>query len=456
MKHPRKLFEIKILFAFALASLLAGSLLQRYLGRGSSTPNDDFYVYYFAAQIVHDNPHANLYADVIKGDPLAEDAPIDSEIYTHAKSAGVGGVMVYLYPPLLADLFVPISRIPVFQAAALWRAFNLTLVLASVLLLARMLRISILSFEFVALALAGYSFFPIHEAIWTGQAAIVMLALWMAGVAAYCDGCVVLSAAIFALATAFKVTPILLLPLFFIWKDRRWIVSYLAASTGLVAAMVAINCWQTVRIYPSVMSAMSSGIPTSGNKALGSLVAWIYYGRIFTDESALAIIASEPHGLLIAAKAVSGAFYLLCLFLVWRSRPIERASRVVTIAVFGLITACVSPVPWRHGYSVAFIALAIFWVKALRAPRPRILHAVLLTLTTFTLGVLFFDLAAAAPLPQFCKIILVSLWIVFTVLFSVDALYHASDDEQAHEATQPGRSCVPPDLPVGTTNRILS
>jgi hypothetical protein len=81
---------------------------------------------------------------------------------------------------------------------------------------------------------------------------------------------------------------------------------------------------------------------------------------------------------------------------------------------------------------------------------------VLLTLTTFTLGVLFFDLAAAAPLPQFCKIILVSLWIVFTVLFSVDALYHASDDEQAHEATQPGRSCVPPDLPVGTTNRILS
>jgi hypothetical protein len=93
MKHPRKLFEIKILFAFALASLLAGSLLQRYLGRGSSTPNDDFYVYYFAAQIVHDNPHANLYADVIKGDLLAQDALIDSEIFSHAKSAGIGGIM---------------------------------------------------------------------------------------------------------------------------------------------------------------------------------------------------------------------------------------------------------------------------------------------------------------------------------------------------------------------------
>jgi hypothetical protein len=456
MKHPRKLFEIKILFAFALASLLAGSLLQRYLGRGSSTPNDDFYVYYFAAQIVHDNPHANLYADVIKGDPLAEDAPIDSEIYTHAKSAGVGGVMVYLYPPLLADLFVPISRIPVFQAAALWRAFNLTLVLASVLLLARMLRISILSFEFVALALAGYSFFPINEAIWTGQAAIVMLALWTAGVAAYCDGRVVLSAAIFALATAFKVTPILLLPLFIIWKDRRWIVSYLAASTGLAAAMVAINGWQTIRIYPAVMSAMSSGIPTPGNKALGSLVTWIYYGRIFTENSARAIIASEPHGLLFAAKAVSGTFYLLCLFLVWRSRRIDRASKAVTVAVFGLIAACVSPVPWRHGYSVAFIALAILWARALRAPRPRILQSVLLTLTTFTLGVLFFDLAAATSLPQFCKIILVSLWIVFTVLFSVDALYHASDDEQAQEAAQPGSGGVPAGLPMDATKRILS
>jgi hypothetical protein len=103
---------------------------------------------------------------------------------------------------------------------------------------------------------------------------------------------------------------------------------------------------------------------------------------------------------------VSGAFYLLSLFLVWRSRrQLGRESRAAAVAVFKLVTASVSPVSWRHGYTVALIALAIFWEKALRNP-PRVLHAVLLTLTTFTLGPLIFDLAAQAPLPQLRKILL--------------------------------------------------
>jgi hypothetical protein len=126
-----------------------------------------------------------------------------------------------------------------------------------------------------------------------------------------------------------------------------------------------------------------------------------------------------------AAKAVSGAFYLLCLFLVWRSRRrLDRPSRAAAIAVFGLVTACVSPVSWRHGYAVALIALAIFWVKAIRAP-PRVLHAVLLALTTFTIGSLFFDLASQAPLPQLFKIVLAASRVVFSVLFCLDTLFHA-------------------------------
>lgn len=426
--------KVKILFAFALASLLLGSLAHSYMGRGSASQNDDFHVYYFAAQILHDNPHANLYDGVSKGNIIGQNAPDNSAISTYAKSAGVGGVMLYLYPPLLADLFVPLSRIPVSQAAVLWRACNLMFVLATVFLIARMMRISVLSFEFVALAVAGYCFFPISESILVGQAAVIMLALWAAGMAAYCDGRIVLSAVIFALATAFKVTPILLFPLFIIWKDRRWIVSYLGASIGFVAAMIAVNGWQTVRSYPAAMSSMSGGMPIFINKALGSLVAWIYYGRVLSMDSVRILGGNEPSSLAIAKTSVNGIFYLLCLFLVWRSRHIERASKTIIIAVFGLITTCLSPAPWRYAYTVAFIALAIYWVNTLRAPRTQTYRVVLLTLTTFTLGVLSFDLAAGAPLPRFIQIVLASLWVVFTVLFSLDALYHASKDEQAHEA----------------------
>ena len=441
MKHLENLFKIKALFAFALASVLVGSLVQQYLARGKlHEPNCDFYVYYFAAQIVRDNPHANIYDGIANTNPETLNATAGSEISKYAERAGFGDVMYYLYPPLLADFLTPFTRIPSHLAATLWRAFNMALVLASAFLLARLLRIPILSFEFVALFVAGYSFFPIHEALMTGQIVIVMLALWMAGISAYHDGRVVVSAALFALATALKVTPILLLPLFFIWKDRRWIVSYLSASLGLLAAMTAINGLQTIRIYSSVMAAMSGGIPSAINKTLGSLVYWVYYGRILAEDSARGIVVSPPSYLMFAAKAVCGIFYLFCLYLVWRCRRIERVSRAAVIAVFSLVTLCVAPVSWRHGYSIAFIALAIYWVKALRNPRTRPLRAVLLALTTFTIGCIFVEYLVAAPLPQLCKIPLAALWVVFSVLFSVDALYHISEDSQ--DGTENGCSAA--------------
>jgi hypothetical protein len=420
-----KLIECRVLFAFVLAALLISSLTQRYLGHIMPSPDVDFYDYYFAAQVVHDNPHANIYAGATDANPQLVSAPASSELFAHARSAGFNDVEFYLYPPLLADLLAPFSRMPARLAANLWRSLNLALVLTSVLLLARMLCVRILSFEFAAFALAAYSFWPIHETISDGQVAIVLLALWAVGIVAYFDDRMILSAAAFAFATAFKVTPILIVPLFFIWKDRRWLVSYLAISLGLVAGMAAINGGQTVSVYPAVMSAMGGGIPAYQNKSLSSLVTWAYYGKLFTLGSARTVMVNSPHTLSVVAKVISGAFYLLCLFFVWRSRHLlDRASRASLIAVFGLVTACVSPVSWRHGYAVAFIALAIYWVKALRTPL-RVLHLVLLTLTTFTLGSLFFDLAAQAPLPQFCKILLAASWVVFSVLFCLDTLFHA-------------------------------
>ena len=448
MDRFRKLLESKTLFAFALASLLFSSLAQRYLGHVMPAPDLDFYDYYFAAQVVHDNPRANLYAGATDGNPQLRSAPVDGELSAHAKAAGFDDIELYLYPPLLADLLAPVSQHSPHLAAIVWRAFNLALVLASVLLLVRMMRIPILSFQFAVFTVAAYSFWPIHEALSLGQVAIVMLALWTIGVVAYRDDRMILSAAAFALATAFKVTPILLLPLFFIWKDRRWLISYIAISLGLVAAMVAINGPQTVSIYATVMSGMGSGAPAMQNKSIGSLMAWVYYGKLFTLNSARTVMANSPRALLILAKAVSGAFYLSCLLLVWRSRRrLDRTSKAATIAVFGLVTACASPVSWRHGYTVAIIALAIFWVKALRT-RPRVLHVVLLALTTITLGSLFFDLAAQAPSPQLCKILLAASWVVFSVLFSLDALYHANAEGQTDAAgdRNPASSPEPPCL----------
>src|ERR1019366_4004166 len=93
-----KLVECKTLFAFALASLLISSLAQRYLGHVMPDPDLDFYDYYFAAQVVHDNPRADLYAGATDGNPeLHLDPPIDSALSVHARAAGFDGVEFYLY-----------------------------------------------------------------------------------------------------------------------------------------------------------------------------------------------------------------------------------------------------------------------------------------------------------------------------------------------------------------------
>lgn len=433
------ILESKPLFVFVLASLLVSSLAQRYLGHPMSVPNLDFFDYYFAARVIHDNPHATLYEGATEGNPeIRPTAPAGSALAAHARAAGFDRVEFYVYPPLLADLIAPISQIPPRLAATLWRCLNLALVLVSLLLLAGMLRVPILSFEFVTLAMAGYCFWPIHETVSLGQIAIVMMLLWTVGIVAYFDNHMILSAAALALATSFKVTPILLLPLFFIWKDKRWIVSYLSILLGLIVAMVSINGVQVVSAYAGVMSGMGGGLPAFQNKSIGSLLAWIYFGRIFPVDEARSFMANQPQQafLSIMSKAVSGIFYLFSLFLAWRSRhQLDRTSRAASIAVFGMVTACVSPVSWRHGYSVAFVVMAILWVRALRKA-PRRLHLVLLTLTTFTVGSLFFDQAAQTPLPEPCKIILAASWIVFSVLLCLDALFYANIDNRVGVAIE--------------------
>ena len=419
-----------VLFACVLASLIGSSLLQRYCGNIMTAPNCDFYVYYFAGQVVHDTPHGDLYNGATSANRLLNNPPVDSSLYKHGIAAGFDDLGLYIYPPLLADLLVPLSSLPPQRAALLWRGFNLLLVGFSVVLLARMLGLPLVSAQCFMLLVAAYSFWPVHESISVGQITIVLLVLWCGGISAYLNDKMILSAACFALATSLKVTPVLLVPLFILWGERRWVLAYAAALFVFILGMIAVNGPHLVSSYGLVMSAMGTGSPALTNKTLGSLVAWLYYGRIFTFEGGKAMFASQPKWLPLVAKAVSGGFYLVCLALAWRSRKVtSHASRTRILAAFALVTAMCSPVSWRNGYVIAFILLALLWWNVLRATETRTRHQVLLTLTSLTLGTLFFDLAASAPLPQGLKALCAATWVVFSALLCLDVLLHPEEGE---------------------------
>ncbi|MGA9072234.1 MAG: glycosyltransferase family 87 protein [Terracidiphilus sp.] len=415
----------RLLFGLTIASLFLSFLAVRYFNR-SERSDDDFNVYYCAARVVAGTPHANLYEGDAERNAQTLNADAASPIAQQAHAVGLGEVQEYVYPPLLADLMVPMARLHLEQASALWRVCNLAALLLALILLARPLRISLISFEFAVLTMGAYCMQPVHEALSFGQITLILLALWAVGVCAYMDGRVLLSAFALALATALKVTPVLVIPLFLIWRERRWMLGYLGSLTGLFALMWGWNGVQSLGQFWATISSMGGGFPAFNNKCIASLVAWIFQGHLLSYQGAADSLALHLPWLNWMTKAVCGVFYLVCLVLVFRARRSDPVGRATALALISLVTLCVSPVSWRHAYTIAIIPFALCWSDALRRKRSKT-HLLLLTLCTFFNGTVFCDHLTNAPLPEAVRILLAGSGVISTILFSINALYEMGD-----------------------------
>jgi hypothetical protein len=411
------------LLAFTLTLLFLGSIMQREFGHYTNK-DVDFFAYYFAGRVIHDNPKADLYYGALNGNPESHtDAPPGSPIYEQAEAAGVKEVMFFLYPPILADMLAPISTLSPQTAAAVWRAVNLALILLSLVALARMLAIPLGSTQFGILALAALAFFPIYEALAIGQITIVLLALWAITVAAYGQGRVALSACALALATALKLTPLLAVPVFLIYKDKRWLAWYAAALAFLIVAMGLVNGWPMLAMDVKVIGAVGGSVPLMQNKTLSGLLAWLYYGRFVPMDTGPGL--NPPHLLVVAGKVLGLGFYAVCLFLVWRQRlQTSLTARVTALSIFALVTPLISPLSWRHAYTIALVPLIILWVQAVRTSVST-LHLALLTLSTLAMGTLFFDLVAQAHIPSILQILSAGLLAISTAALCLETLSHA-------------------------------
>jgi hypothetical protein len=400
------------LFAITIALLFFSATAQREFG-SYSRRDVDFDVYYFTAAVLHDSHSEDIYRGALEGNPAARNVPEDSPIFKKARAAGpFGDVMMYLYPPLTADLLIPLTRLSPYAAAAVWRFVNLCLVVFSVVVLARLIGLRVASAQFFLLLVTAFCFFPIVEGIVVGQIVLVILALWTVSVAGYCRGSLVLSACALAFATTLKVTPLLAVPLFLLWNERKWLVAYFGTIAALLLAMGLFNGWHLMAVAAKVLSAMGAGMPILNNKGIIAVVDWMYYGRFFTGSDT---IAAPPAVVAVLAKAISLAFYATCLVLVWlRGRKLDVRGRTIVFAVFALISALCSPIAWRHAYTVALVPLALLWVEALRRPEVT-LRTVLLAVTSVATGTVALDIVAAVHMPWPLRILSGSIWTISSV-----------------------------------------
>ena len=354
----------------------------------------DFKVYYTAAALVLNGQTSHLYDGANTGEDPQWKFARPGTVYTAmAQSHGLGPVRLYVYPPILADLLVPLAAASEDTAQRLWIVLNLLAVGATAWMTARLVGVSFSSLSGMAVLIGCFALLPISFCIFWGQITIGLLLLWAIGIFAYARDQKAVSAFALALATTIKLTPLLVVAPLLLWQDWRWLRSYALSLAALVATMCTINHPALVAEYfQRVTPAMSRGIPVPQNKSLVSFVQLLYVAahREVIDPF-LAATTTIPHNVLSLAKLLPLLAVLAVLAVLGRSgRALSLDGRLLALALLALVSTCASPVAWEHAYVVASLPLALLWARALRQKIPTS-ELVFLSLCSIELGTFFVD-----------------------------------------------------------------
>ncbi len=356
-----------------LVSLLASLNEIRRPGYLALDRQTDFQVYFSAAALLRDHLSPHLYDEADTGvDPQLRDATPNSAIARAARRAGVSRVKLYLYPPLLADLLGPLTRLSATSAARVWRALNLALLAVNAALLARLLGWGLRS-RHTLLVLAGLlCFSPLWQGLHYGQITIVLLTFWSLGVLAYANGWKRTFACALGLATLLKLTPVIVLLPLVLWRDWRSLRWYAGVVTTGIAALALVNSpavlWD---FFVHVVPPMSGGVISRENQTVLSAVQMLWsHGSGYPG---MPIPPRVPRfGRLLSLLLLGSAAWLT-----WRRRQpavpegLPDRDRALTLAAFALLSLCVSPVAWVDSLVIGYPLLVLLWQRALRGESTR-------------------------------------------------------------------------------------
>lgn len=268
------------LWSGIIALWVAFIALAWFMSQASNSGLADFRVYYEAAQTLND------------GMPL------------YRGSEG----MVYLYPPLTAQLLMPIARYFSFETGyAIWFGLNVLLLIGSIALISRH------SSHSVWLWIMTPLFLPILQALAIGQVTIVLLALFAGAWVAIQSELRWLAGTLLALAAWIKVFPAFVI-LYFLWR-RDWQVVRGAIIGGIAFGLlqIAISGISPMLEMPTVLFSLSS----AGQDVLVAVNASIlgFASQLFEAHANVSPLLVSPLlyisvRLILTIALVGGFFYL--------------------------------------------------------------------------------------------------------------------------------------------------
>lgn len=336
----------------------------------------DLTSYYTAGYLLRTGQSANLY-DTAPGDTILGDAT-SGAWRAAADSLGIVRQHYYIYPPFFAMLAVPLSLVP-FQTARLgWLGVDLLLLGLTVwlyLVWRRADRTPPKRLELALIAVTlGLEFLPLIWALAIGQTSLLILALLAAAILCAKQEREVTGGLLLGIATAIKLTPVLLL-LYFLVRGRRRLALWGIASAVFctLLAAVALGPELTQRFFTVVAPSMSGGTAYFLNQSLAG-----FFDRLVGSGDVTQVaLSTEPtaRALSVAVSTCLLAFTYYCL----RRRPGRPVGLALDLEVSAvmLLTLALSPISWTHHYLIIVIPLYSIVAAGIRYPRPSPILAIL-------------------------------------------------------------------------------
>ena len=317
----------------------------------------DFRVYFTASSMIRNHEGSHIYDQAADGaDPQLQWADPNTLFAEHARKLGLDEVKLYVYPPLLADMLVPLAFLRLASAEHAWLLLNAIFVLAATLIMARMFSPNRVRWFWPPLFVAVLLFRPTLDCFFLGQISILLLLLQAAGLYFYFESRTVPAALMFAVITAIKITPLIVIVPLLAFRDWKQLRAFVLALAALLIGICFVNGEGLLRQYVEhVVPSMSAGVVSLQNRNLGTAlqIAWQR-----TDQ-------------LPALRSISLLGKLLSLAVIcyagWLSRFTPKsdfARKTAVLMLFFLLGCCLAPVAWRHSYVLAAPALAVLVGRA--------------------------------------------------------------------------------------------
>ena len=347
-------------------------------------------MYYTAACLVRSGASAQIY-DVIPPDqnPQQLFANPRSLFAQTARAHGISRISLYVYPPTLADLIVPLALLPPSSALLLWNVFQILMIIALGPMLTRMLGIG---FPGAAVAVAAFVllFRPTLNTFHWGQVTILLAFLLVLGLWLYSHAHRTAAAVLFALAIAIKLEPIVILIPLIVWRDWKTLRSLALCGILLFLGLWGINGGSALNLYfLHQLPAMSNGTSADVNRSLGNLFyTWL--------GSAHPVLSSRGLSWLVRALSV-----LILCYAGWLSRlrpglPSVGRRQFEIGMVFLLFACCLSPYSWFYNWALAAPVVVMLFRRAWDG-RADLLETILVAAFLLSLSTSRFQMAMITP-----------------------------------------------------------